>query len=559
MEVLVTFVTINKRGQEQRDQRRVAGPVLGIGRGSQSQIHLPDARVALNHARISVTEAGPKIERADGLVRLNGSMVDGARLAVGDAVEIGPYVLRVEAPPDGIPLALTVNQGEDFVIHDSVLRRVSLSMPRLSRRRLSYLSFLGVVLLCLIVPLVPDFWGGPPSVASESDRAMLAEVVPAVADRFLVTWNPGPVSRGHQLFGEQCRNCHEDPFVPVRDSACIECHRNIKEHVPTEDLTGVRGRAFLEMRCAECHREHRGTQLAPRAQELCAGCHSDVKAVAFRAQSGNVTDFSGEHPEFRLSLVDADQPKLIRRLRQSKPQSAGMIERSNLKYNHKLHLDPAGVRDPQKRRTVLKCGDCHEPADGGRLMAPVTNRQVPHGSEKAVATMLHEFYARLVLGDAPPGVTPPPDLSRMRPGAVLDYQDRQRALRIADERVQRVTRELYGTPRKVCSVCHYVSRDSGGEWKVAPVRVAAVWMPKALFDHAQHASEKCSSCHDVERSKDARDIAIPDIEKCRQCHVGARAVKSKVTSECASCHKFHAGRDYWHKSLRAQLQSWNTR
>src|SRR5213594_1295278 len=120
---LVTFVTINKRGQEQRDQRRVAGPVLIIGRGSQSQIHLPDARVALNHARITITEAGPKIERADGLVQLNGGMVDGAHLAVRDVIEIGPYVVRVEAPPDGMPLALTVNQGEDFVIQDSVLSR----------------------------------------------------------------------------------------------------------------------------------------------------------------------------------------------------------------------------------------------------------------------------------------------------------------------------------------------------------------------------------------------------------------------------------------------------
>jgi predicted CXXCH cytochrome family protein len=577
MEALVTFVTINKRGQEQRDQRRVAGPLLGIGRGSQSQIHLPDARVALNHARITVTEVGPNIERADGLVRLNGSMADRAPLAVGDTVEIGPYELRVEAPPDDMPLALTVSQGEDFVIQDSVLSRVSLSMPRLSRRRLAYLGFWGVALLCLIVPVIPVFWGGPPSVASDSDRAMLAEVVPAVADRFVVTWNPGPVSRGHQLFGEQCRNCHERPFVPVRDAACIECHKNIKEHVPSGGVTGVRGEAFLQMRCAECHREHRGTQLAPRAQELCAGCHADVKAVAREAQSGNVTDFSRDHPKFRLSLVDADWPKLIRRVRQGTPQPAEMVERSNLKYSHKVHLDPAGVRDPQKRRTVLKCGDCHEPADGGRLMAPVsmerhcqrchllafepkvTDRQVPHGSEKAVATMLREFYARLVLGDVPPGVTPPPDLPRMRPGAVLDYQDRQRALRIADEAVRRTTRELYETPRKVCSICHYVSRDAGGDWKVAPVRIAAVWMPKALFDHAQHAAEKCSSCHDVARSKDARDIAIPDIASCRQCHVGAQAVKNKVTSDCASCHRFHAGRDPWHKSLQAELQTKNIR
>jgi c(7)-type cytochrome triheme protein len=302
-----------------------------------------------------------------------------------------------------------------------------------------------------------------------------------------------------------------------------------------------------------------------------------VKAVALHAQSGNVTDFARDHPRFRLSLVDADRPKVIRRVRQSDPPPAEMVERSNLKYSHKVHLDPAGVRDPQKRRTVLKGGDCHEPAVGGRLMAPVTmerhcqrchllafepkvtDRQVPHGSEKAVATTLREFYARLVLGDVPPGVTPPPDLPRIRPGAVLEYQDRQRALRIADERAQRAMRELYEAPRKVCSTCHYVSRDASGDWKVAPVLVAAVWMPKALFDHAEHVSEKCTSCHDVSRSTDARDITMPDIARCRQCHVGARAVRNKVTSDCASCHKFHAGPDYWHKSLQTELQTRNIR
>ena len=277
--------------------------------------------------------------------------------------------------------------------------------------------------------------------------------------------------------------------------------------------------------------------------------------------------------------------------------SADMIERSNLKYDHEVHLDPAGVRDPQTGCTVLKCVDCHVPADGGRSMAPVTmerhcqrchslafepkvtdrqvphgsrravecrslafipkatDRQVPHGSQEAVVTTLQEFYARLVLGDVPPGVVPPPDLPRARPGAVLDYEDRQQALRIADERAQRALRELYETPRQVCSTCHYISRAAGGGWKVAPVRIATVWMPQALFTHAKHTTETCSSCHDVAHSSDARDIAMPDIAKCRQCHVGARAVHEKVTSDCATCHKFHAGRDYWHKALQIEMQS----
>src|SRR5688572_23509403 len=147
------------------------------------------------------------------------------------------------------------------------------------------------------------------------------------------------------------------------------------------------------------------------------------------------------------------------------------------------------------------CQRCHSLA----FEPKVTSRQVPHGSEAEVVTVLREFYARLVLGDVPPGVTPPPDLQRMRPGAEIGYQERQQALRIADERAQRVLRELYET-RDVCSTCHYIKREPAGSYRVAPVRMARVWMPQALFSHAKHATERCSTCHDAARSKEASDI-----------------------------------------------------
>jgi predicted CXXCH cytochrome family protein len=246
-----------------------------------------------------------------------------------------------------------------------------------------------------------------------------------------------------------------------------------------------------------------------------------------------------------------------------------MVERSRLKFNHAVHLDPAGVRDPdgkrdpagvrdaQGRRTVLDCASCHQPAEGGRLMAPVsmeqhcqrchslafepsvTTRQVVHGQDAEIATMLREFYARLVLGDVPPDVHPPEDLPRMRPGAVLTPEDRSRALAIADHKAKQVLRELFDT-RQVCSTCHEVSPKAGeAGWAVAPVHLSSSWMPQAQFSHASHASENCARCHDVARSKDAKDVAMPAIESCRDCHVGAKPVAGKVTSDCATCHGFH--------------------
>src|SRR5688500_11971401 len=190
MEILVTFVRINPRGKPQRDQRRVAGPVLDIGRGSKSRIHLPDARVALNHARITVAEDQATLEAIEGALEVNARPVRSARLAVGDVIEIGPYRITVEAPPPGLPLALAVSASEEAAGSVS-LRRVRWTAPRLSMRQMSYLAFLGVLLLFLVVPLAGDFLADGAPAAPGSPRELLREIVPAVAGNFAQSWNPG--------------------------------------------------------------------------------------------------------------------------------------------------------------------------------------------------------------------------------------------------------------------------------------------------------------------------------------------------------------------------------
>ena len=583
MDVQVTYISVNRRGLQQRDQQRLAGPSISIGRGAQCQIHLPDPRIALLHAQIIVSESGATLNAEPQSVQVNGREMDGARLAVGDRIEAGPYLLEVETPPAGVVLALTVTLVVPLGSAGDDTRRYTVSSPRLSMRRLSYIAFVATLLLCLVLPIATDLLDYPALPAAQSAADSTEHVVRTLAAKFVQGWNPGPVARSHQPFGADCRACHQQPLVQVRDRACIACHKSIKEHVPAAQLTGTQGQVFRDTRCAECHRDHKGPLMAPRAQEQCADCHRAVKSVAADAKSGQATDFGTDHPEFRLSLLDADKPDAIRRVRQSKPAPADLVERSNLKFNHKLHLDPSGVRDPQGkrdpagmrdavgRRTVLACGDCHQPNDGGVLMAPVsmqlhcqschslaiepkvTTRQVAHGDEAQIATMLREFYARLALGDVPPEVNPPRDLPRMRPGAVLTYAERQQVLQIADQKANLALRELFDT-RKVCSTCHAVTRKAGSVgWTVAPVRLTRIWMPQAIFSHAKHATQQCTKCHDVADSNDASHVAMPDIAKCRECHVGALPVAGKVTSDCATCHKFHAGRDYWNAFLQSQM------
>jgi|GEM_PF-289620 len=601
METLVIQVGVNSRGQPQRDQRRIRGDVLRVGRALECELQLPDPRVARDHALITFSAQGALIAAGGGPLKINGKPATQAVLSVGDRIDIGPYRIDVEAAPAGLPLALAVTLESPLQPPcGERIRSAESRGSRVSRRRLSYIALLGLLLLCLLVPVAPDLLSyarqaSPAALAVASAATVNTSVsVPSTpasasavtapphidtvsleeatlrgaAGNLLQAWNPGPLSQGHQIFASDCGACHQTPFVQVRDEACKTCHKDTLDHVPISQLTGPAGHAFADTRCAECHRDHKGTHLAVRSQEQCADCHRDVKQVAAQATSANVIDFHSGHPAFRISLTDAATPDLVRRVRQATPMPADMVERSRLKFNHQVHLDPNGVRDPdgkrnpagmhdaQGQRTVLDCQSCHVPADGGRLMAPVkmeqhcqschslafepsvTSRQVVHGEDAQIATMLREFYARLVLGDVPEGVHPPDDLPRVRPGAVLTPEDRSRALAIADRKAKQVLHELFAT-RQVCSTCHEVSRKGEFSWSVASVKSSSSWMPQAQFSHAAHDSEPCARCHDVARSKDSKDVAMPQIETCRECHVGAQPVAGKVTSDCATCHGYH--------------------
>jgi hypothetical protein len=599
MEILVVQVGVNSRGQPQRDQRRIRGDVLRVGRALECELQLPDPRVARDHALIGFSAQGTQIAATGAPLKINGKSASQAVLSVGDRIEIGPYRIDVEVAPAGLPLALAVTLESPLQpTCGERIRSAESRGSRVSRRRLSYIALLGLLLLCLLVPVAPDVLSqarqaSPAALAvasaatvetSVSVQTAAASAITALphidtvsleeatlrgaAGNLLQAWNPGPLSQGHQIFASDCGACHQTPFVHVRDEACKTCHKDTLDHVPVNQLTGAAGHDFANTRCAECHRDHKGTHLAVRSQEQCADCHRDVKRVAAQATSANVVDFHSGHPAFRISLIDAATPDQVRRVRQDTPMPADMVERSRLKFNHQLHLDPSGVRDPdgkrdpagmrdaQGQRTVLDCQSCHVPADGGRLMAPVTmeqhcqrchslafepsvtSRQVVHGDDTHIATMLREFYARLVLGDVPEGVYPPDDLPRVRPGAVLTPEDRSRALAIADRKARQVLHELFET-RQVCSTCHEVSRKGEDAWSVASVKISSSWMPKAQFSHAAHDTEPCTRCHDVARSKDSKDVAMPPIETCRECHVGAQPVAGKVTSDCATCHGFH--------------------
>lgn len=98
------------------------------------------------------------------------------------------------------------------------------------------------------------------------------------------------------------------------------------------------------------------------------------------------------------------------------------------------------------------------------------------------------------------------------------------------------------TGEGTCLECHEVSHDAKNRevpWSVAPVYINDRWLPKSRFPHDKHRTEKCTACHNVTHSDKSSDVAIPSIHKCRECHVGSKQAKTRVSSTCNTCHNFH--------------------
>jgi len=561
IETLVTYVTVSARGKPIRTGSRVSGALLTVGRASRCQIHLLDPRVALEHAQIAVSDVGATISAPPGRIRVNGKAVDSAQLVVGDRIEIDPFVIEV-APRTDVALALAVTQVGSTSPTEDPLHRIIRRQRVFPRRRVSYLLFFAVLLGALAAPVALDRLAArneAPFKPAPRGASALVKLDP-MARNFLKAWNPGPLTQSHQVFATDCRACHGAPFEQVRDQPCLACHAMLPEHTPRANLDGPRGHEFATLRCAECHREHKGETAVVHAQDMCAGCHRDIRQSSAKAASENTGDFAREHPPFRLQMTDPAQPGRVQRVRQQ--AGAALAEHSNLKFNHKFHLDPAGLRTPEGRKR-LGCADCHQPNDDGMLMAPVSmkkhceschtlafdpaasRRTLPHAPVEQVAATLRDFYAHQALSRPLPRDAAAGNVAA-RPGTfVLNYQERQNVLAAANRQAQTVLDELFGK-REVCSRCHEVSRiEAEPRWTVAPVRINSEWLPRARFTHARHATMDCVSCHNVAASTRSSDVALPEIGKCRECHVGARPVLGKVTSDCSACHRFHAGEHYW--------------
>ncbi len=554
------------RGGDIEEYRDTAfhGERLVIGSAADAAIQILGEKVAARHAALVLEGAQLQLRCERGLLAsVNGHEVAAARMQPGDVVQIGGNRLRLVAAPAGFHVALEIEPDPAVDAgHFESAFRTSLEQTMVSKRRLSWLALAAVLVLGLLVPLAMVLSRGasPPSQTAE-----VGFLQRTFGDAL---WSTGPLSPVHaQATGNQCQHCHQGLFVRVRDSACRACHQGVADHVrPDIVADGSAGHQIVQGRCESCHREHGelAASLVPRGDALCTSCHADASQRFAGLQLPDASAFDEQHhPAFTpLMLVpDADAAS---GWVSSRVPMASASDQSHLKFSHEQHLD--GKKVLRKRDSgALGCADCHLPAAGGQGFETITmrevcsscheltfdpaepRRQLPHGEPRDAILVLQEFFARRYLD---PAAAPAPRLKRRIPGrSEEDLLAACTASPLTCAR-QYAAQEIEGQfTGRGCVTCHEVA-DTGAasileRFEVLPVKLADSYFPAARFNHAAHRIQKdltgdaaCQSCHQAAQSKESRDVLLPDLARCAQCHQ-THPGTGQISSPCVSCHLNH--------------------
>ena len=561
--------TIGQRagGGEIVRSRETDAPELLIGRGTDCDLQVGDLAVMLNHARIRRTGDHVEIEAVGGVdLDVDGKTVPRANFGADRTVRmmLGSHQLTVAQAENGSTLLTLERVGalSDAAEVTDETQVFSLDGSRLGKRKLAWGLVLATLALFLVWPVVASMFATP--------VAPTAKAPPPVTLQADASWSSGPLSSAHASLEGNCGACHSKPFVAVRDTACIGCHKGVGDHAKTSlmqaslfepgiggnfDRALAHGFNLPKGSCVSCHKEHNGPQGADAASPgLCGECHKDLSKRVTNVSFSDAGDFSDAHPDFRPAVVvtpafnDADA--VVARL----PRNDRPHEVSGLKFPHDIHLlasgsvarmaktlprygeamacanchvtDAGGVRF-REIEMERDCGDCHSLAIG-KVDGEV--RTLAHGDAARAVAELRDFYR------ANPAAAAPPTL-RERPGAGSALPSARPAG--TDARIRAAFSD-----GGVCFDCHVVlppSSANGTDFRVAPVTIAQRYFTKGWFSHADHntANMPCASCHTANTSKASSDLLVPGIANCRECHAGAHPKGKQIVSDCQSCHSYH--------------------
>jgi len=552
---------------------------LVVSSGAEGDIILPNVSAPFTIAG----EKGGAVrvkELAKNTLFVGEKTVAAQSITQDNSVSVNGYIITVIAPPVGFDHALNLNVDKTF--KQQALSQRQQKSP--SIRWFSYSLFIITLLVCLVLPIT--------SFMTQQDSApewaaLIPDKLP-ISDAF---FSSGPLVSAHQIpsIGDKCITCHQTPFEMVPDQSCTQCHTNSGGHIPlSNDESGMSGFNHLaNLRCADCHREHnQPVSLVQSNNALCVDCHQQ----AFEKNDlGAVVAFSKQgHPNFGIDLLvlgganNLTWTKQHQTWHQASSRDGGLVEQSNLKFSHEMHMNPDKVLH-QTTSQSLACADCHQLSSDNEHFTPITmdnacrdchalsfdsfepDIELPHGNTYSAIVAMQAHFIRQFSD---------PNLRALRA--------QKKARRVPNKRQSLATCEksalACGQEESVkelnfqfqqagCVTCHVVNKTQTtsifDQYTVMPVKLNNDWYRSAKFNHRTHfvnasvsdqhiagSNNMCLDCHDVMHSSKASDILMPNKPLCLTCH--DQTLEFSAQLQCIDCHSFHIdGISYPHENAVA--------
>ena len=573
MDFLLREVTADQ-GQVVYQDTELSAEAISIGRAGDQLIQLRGGDIRRAHALIKAVAGKLTLVAADkNTVTVNGKAAKSFVLAVGDVITLESHKITMVQPPAGFDAACELEIDNDLQNQalESVYR-TDLADTALGKRTPAYLLRALVILAGVLWPGAAHFLRDNPV---DPDTGLQQYSKSGAGD---VLWSSGPLLPAHQLeIGDDCSACHKVPFQTVQDEACVDCHQATSDHFVSghgADLGGELGALHIDLavtECQNCHKEHNEpAALVVSADSLCVGCHEDaLKLSDSTIGTKAVTGFDVDtHPAFKLNYL---LPTVVKKgtgigvewYNRFYAADSGQKDLSNLKFPHDAHLDAEKVQTAGSGEAMV-CSDCHTLKSDNEHFESITmerhcaachdlsfdvadpDRELPHGDPRTVVQTIEEHFVRVYTD---PDYKPVgSDRKRRRPGHSGGAERCDDTP--FDCGMKRATMEAgIQFTQRGCITCHEVSDnnsdDTYSRWTVLPVKINHDWYGRAIFDHADHLTQRgktenqvCSSCHQAGQSEKSSDVLIPAFDNCQSCH-GDDLAENKVPMNCVSCHAFH--------------------
>lgn len=533
---------------------------LTIGSAENNDVVLDELAEGVLTIKV-LNDTDAKFTCTDGIVvSINDKKGTSGKIRKGHIYHIGVYDLEVISIPTGFDFALNISRSK----RKSTVKNKSYELENkkslISSRTFSYLAFISILLLFLVIPYIAT---------QNKDFHNKISQVPIPNDN---SWSSGPLAMAHRIpeIGNNCNVCHVKPFEKVQDKQCLTCHSKLKDHIANNHPAVEELSQFL---CQNCHKEHNEPlQLTRTDDALCVDCHNKIKDFIDESSDinqavQNVNGFNSEnHPPFRLSLIEPQIENGSYEWSQSRPlfdPNNPSNETSNLKFSHQVHLDHDKVQSDDTAEALV-CKDCHQLKDDGEHFEPITmdkdcrschkltfdvfnpDLELQHGNLRTATVMLQAHYIREFTD---------PNLRAKRAKKKIRRIPGKHSNEATCEgtgldcgRLEALKEAEFQFTKSGCITCHEVTEidtsDILSKWFVKPIRINTDWYSKANYDHVSHLSVKnqnedqiCLSCHEVKLSNQSEDIAMPQRNKCLECH--QQGAQNSVELSCIRCHAFH--------------------